>query len=73
MTPKKYADCIAERYEMRTRIATLLTDEVKLTNTWEEVADLLILGLGLHREGPQLCDGGSDRYRYVTEWFDNEN
>ena len=32
------------------------------------LADAVIAALGLHRESPQLCDGGTNHHRYVTEW-----
>ena len=35
-------------------------------------ADAVIADLGLTRESPQLCDGGTRRHRYVTDWADDD-
>lgn len=55
-------------FDLRTRIiaALLSEDDVAL------MADAVIRELGLHRESPQLCPGGSTSHRYVTEWTTDE-
>ena len=48
--------------------ATLHPDDAFSLPKWLGMADAVIAVLGLRRESPQLCPGGANRYRYVTEW-----
>ena len=62
--------------DLRDRIAAVLdsipADLRPSTLVNLDRADAVIAALGLHRESPQLCDGGINNYRYVTDWENDE-
>lgn len=61
--------------DLRTRIMEILQGEsldyAEDINVYA-MADAVIRELRLQRESPQLCDGGSDRHRWVTDWTADE-
>lgn len=62
---------IAGALKARDEAATAGIDDPFLVEhaSYEELADAVIQELGLTRESPQLCPGGSFNYRYTTDWY----
>jgi hypothetical protein len=64
--------------DLRTRIAYAIAQAdgdlpSMEPDTWDyKLADAVIRELKLERESPQLCDGGGNRHRYVTDWEDDD-
>jgi len=57
--------------DLRDRIADVIARH-RMERSNGEIADAVIRELQLQRESPQLCDGGSDRHRWVTVWTADE-
>jgi ribosomal silencing factor RsfS len=53
--------------DLRDRIAAVIASG-RMDRSNYELADAVIRELQLQRESPQLCVGGGDRHRWVTEW-----